>query len=71
MKNTKTKLQDFIRKIVIIANLVFVLWILYNGINEGFKASLVEKFSYLALILLLVMNTFLLLRSKKNNEVHE
>ena len=71
MKNTKTKLQDVIRKIVIIANLVFVLWILYNGINEGFKASLVEKFSYLALILLLVMNTFLLLRSKKNNEVHE
>ena len=65
MKNTKTKLQDVIRKIVIIVNLVFVLWILYNGINEGFKATPVEKFSYLALILLLVMNTFLLLRSKK------
>jgi hypothetical protein len=66
-----TGILDFIKKIAIVANLVFVLWILYNGINEGFKASLVEKFSYLALILLLVMNTFLLLRSKKNNKIHD
>lgn len=46
----------------VIMNILFVLWILYNGINENFQGTPVEKASYLALMLLLATNAFLLLR---------
>jgi len=38
------------------------LWILYNGINEGFRATPIETASYLALMLLLLINAVVLFR---------
>jgi hypothetical protein len=46
--------------LAIIGNLLFVLWILYNGINEHFEGTIPEKFSYLSLMLLLLTNSYLL-----------
>ncbi len=48
----------------IIGNVIFIFWILYNGINEGFQGTVPEKISYTVLILLLAVNTFLLSSSK-------
>jgi hypothetical protein len=46
-------------------NIIFILWVTFNGINEGFSGTLVEKFSFAGLTALLVLNTFLILM---NNE---
>ncbi|MBL0340062.1 MAG: hypothetical protein IPP71_03580 [Bacteroidetes bacterium] len=50
--------------LAIIGNSLFVLWILYNGINEGFQGTAIEKFSYIALMGLLAVNAMLLLRQR-------
>jgi hypothetical protein len=52
--------------LVIIGNVLFILWILYNGIDERFKgATPTQAVSYISLITLLILNIFLL--SRKNN----
>ena len=63
MKNDST-VFNFLRYIAITGNGLFVLWILYNGINEGFKASIIQVVVYLGLIFLLILNAFLLFRSQ-------
>ncbi|MFZ1040776.1 MAG: hypothetical protein WCA79_01650 [Anaerolineales bacterium] len=51
--------------LVIAGNVLFILWVTYNGINEGFRGTLVEKASYVALMVLLVLNIVLILRKEK------
>lgn len=46
-------------------NILFVLWMLLNGIAEGFKATIYEIASYIGLTLLLTLNTVLLLHKDK------
>ncbi len=54
--------------LAVLGNVLFILWILYNGMNEGFSGSLIEKVSYLGLMGLLAVNSFLLLgRNKKGS----
>lgn len=48
-------------------NVIFVLWILRNGINEGFRGTMPEIASYIGLIFLLTLNTILLYRKEKAN----
>ena len=48
----------------IAGNTIFILWILYNGVNEAFEGTLLEKFSYVALIGLLAINSILLLSGR-------
>jgi hypothetical protein len=43
---------------------VFVLWILRNGIDEGFRGTPPEIASYVALILLLALNATLVYRAR-------
>jgi hypothetical protein len=64
MKNDPI-IYKFLRFIAIIGNLIFVLWILRNGINEGFNANIVQVVSYISLIFLLVLNAFLLYSSQR------
>jgi hypothetical protein len=40
---------------------LFILWMLYNGIGEGFRATAYPLASYLGLTLLLLLNSVLLL----------
>jgi hypothetical protein len=54
------RLISLLKYIAIAGNIIFVLWILYNGFNEGFKATGPEMVSYVGLILLLALNCILL-----------
>ena len=45
-------------------NAIFIFWGMYNGMNEGFSGTLVERYSFLGLICLLSMNCFLLLADR-------
>ena len=51
---------DLFKYAAIAGNVLFVLWILANGINESFTGTPIEVVSYIGLILLLMLNTVLL-----------
>jgi hypothetical protein len=42
-------------------NLFFILWIVYNGIDEGFQGSIYQILSYIGLVLLLILNSVLVM----------
>ncbi len=52
--------------IALLGNCLFVFWILANGVNEGFTGTRVEVASYLALVVLLLLNVYLLYPSDKS-----
>ena len=62
------KLYNLFRCVAILGNLFYILWILYNGIDEGFSATIIQKVSYIGLIILLILN-IILFYSKRNNKV--
>ena len=53
--------------LAIAGDVVYVLWILGNGIDEGFRARPVEAVSLIGLMLLLLLNAVLLLRSRQRH----
>ena len=63
----KNNIMEIIKYLAVTGNILFILWILYNGINEGFQANLIEKISYFSLIGLLCVNSFLILKYIKKN----
>lgn len=67
------KTNDLIRITSLAAiggNILFVLWITYNGIDEGFSGTLIEKLSYAALVILLTTNSILLIASRRKYTQH-
>ena len=48
------------RYLAIAGDLLFVLWITYNGIDEGFSGTPVEKASYAGLTILLLLSAALI-----------
>jgi len=60
-----TKVRSWIRYFVIAGNVVFVLWIIRNGMEAGFRGRPVEVASWVGLIVLLVLNAVLLWREDK------
>jgi len=61
----KQQLSEFtalVKKLAIAGNLIFILWILYNGINENFEGTMPEKVSYITLMGLLAANSFFLMK---------
>jgi len=71
MKNEKSPFTEILSILAIAGNILFVLWILYNGINEYFQGTTIEKISYVTLMGLLAVNAFLLILNRgqqnKNN----
>ncbi|MCX6187807.1 MAG: hypothetical protein NTU43_12590 [Bacteroidetes bacterium] len=65
MNKSKSPIIELISWAAILGNILLALWILYNGINEGFQGTAIEKFSYVILITLLSVNAFLLLHKKQ------
>jgi hypothetical protein len=65
VKMNRNVINNLLRYIAIAGNVIYVLWILVNGINEGFKGTTVEIVSYVGLLLLLALNTVLLFRKEK------
>ncbi len=53
-----------LRYLVIVGNTLFALWILWNGIDEGFRATRIQLAAYIFLWLLLALNSFLLYKNK-------
>ena len=63
MKNIN--LSTLFKYLAIAGNVLFILWVTYNGIDEGFSGTLVQKVSYVGLMLLLALDTVLILRKGK------
>jgi hypothetical protein len=54
-----------IRYIAVVCNAIFVAWLLFNAIDEGFRAvNHVELVSMISLIALLLLNIILLLHRR-------
>ena len=68
--NTNELIQ-LVRYAVICGNVFIILWMLFNGIHEGFKASAVEKFIYLSMFVLLAINSMLLFSNKVRQTVDQ
>jgi hypothetical protein len=66
MEKEKSPIIELLSWLAIAGNILFVLWILYNGINESFQGTTIEKISYITLMGLLAANAFLLLRKTGN-----
>jgi len=49
-----------LKVLAVAGNALFILWMLYNGIDEGFRASAYQLASYIGLTLLLLLNSVLL-----------
>ncbi len=61
----------FLRYAAIAGNMLFVLWVSFNAMDEGFQGNLVEKLSGAGLIGLLALNCYLLLAGKRQGEFME
>jgi len=48
----------------ILGNILFILWITFNGIDEGFKGTVYQKVSFVGLVSLLALNIGLLINRK-------
>jgi len=66
MKNNS--LYNLLKYLAIAGNVLFILWVTYNGIDEGFSGTLVQKVSYVGLMLLLALDTVLILRLNHRGE---
>lgn len=55
----------FLKYIAIAGNILYILWILYNAIDEGFNARPLEKIVLSGLLMLLVTNTAVILSKIK------
>ncbi len=57
-------MTKLLRYLAILGNGFFILWTLYNGINEGFKATPLQIDSFIILWIVLSLNIILLSRQK-------
>jgi len=53
-----SELYKLCRYLAIAGNIMFFLWILYNGVNENFQGTPLEIISYIGLMILLLVNAF-------------
>ena len=60
MGKVKTSLIKLLFPAAVTGNILFVLWVSFNGLKEHFQGTIFEKLSYIGLMGLLAVNTFLL-----------
>jgi len=59
---------NLIKYTAIIGDIAYIIFLLYNGIDEGFKdIGTVRSIAPIGMILLLILNIFLLSNIKKRN----
>ena len=57
--------MTMMRNLALVGNVVFILWIAYNGIDEGVRSvGRVEAAALFSLVLLLSLNIFVLVRKR-------
>jgi hypothetical protein len=64
MKKETSFIIELLTWAALAGNILFMLWILYNGIHEHFRGTLNEKLSYIGLVGLLAINTILIFRKR-------
>jgi len=61
-KNTPLSIQ-ILTRLAVIGNVLYILWMVYNGIDEGFHGlGTVQAVAISGLIVLLTLNIFLLFK---------
>ena len=63
------KLTVVLRYAAIAGNILFILWVSFNAMDEGFKGTLPEKLSYVTLMGLLASNCFLLITKFQKQQI--
>ncbi len=58
-------LFQLLKYLALAGNILFILWMTYNGIDEGFSGTIYQKLSYIGLTLLLILNSVLLFMNRK------
>jgi len=66
MEKVKSPLIVLLSWAAVAGNILFILWVSFNAIDDGFRGTLPEKISYITLMGLFVTNAFLILRGKDN-----
>jgi len=66
-----TNLNFLLRFAAISGNVLFILWVTYNGINEGFRGTVPQKMSYAGLMCLLLLNCYLIVAKSKQKQIIE
>ena len=56
----KKQFNNLLRTAAISGNILFILWVTFNGLKEGFSGTIYEKLSYIGLMGLLLINSFLI-----------
>ena len=56
------------RSATIAGNILFVLWMTFNALKEGFSGTIYEKISYAGLICLLALNSYLVLGAGRQEQ---
>lgn len=64
----KNNLVLLLKQAAIAGNILFILWVSYNAIKEGFSGTLPEKVSGAGLVGLLIVNCFLLINYTFKNQ---
>jgi hypothetical protein len=57
----------WLRYVAISGNVVFILWVVRNGLESGFRGTPAEVASFVGLVALLTLNTGLLLARRSRN----
>lgn len=65
MEKGKSVFTELLTIAALAGNLLFILWITYNGLHEHFSGTVYEKLSYIGLTGLLIINSLLILRKNK------
>jgi hypothetical protein len=56
----KQAFYKYLRIAAVLGNVLFILWILFNAMDSGWKGRPVEIMSGIGLVILLLLNTYFL-----------
>jgi len=58
-------ISDFFKKIVVLSNMTFISWLIYNGITQMFATSTAELFCSVGMVGMLGINIILLTEKRR------
>ena len=64
-------LTPFMRSAAMAGNILFILWMTFNALKEGFSGTIYEKLSYVGLVCLLILNSYLVLAASKQRLIEK
>ena len=69
MKKETSIIIELLTWTALAGNILFMLWISYNGISEHFRGTVYQKLSYIGLMGLLAMNSILICRKRTTRTI--